>query len=161
MCIRDRRYYVRGEVDPDVSPEPLHAARVVRSGTDATLLAYGPTLQTCLDAAEAAASEGRQLEVVDLRSLAPLDDDAIVASVERTGRSIGVHEASRPGGLGAEIAARVTESVSYTHLDVYKRQGASWGCSRPSATPRPPLATVGRSCRDARSSAKATPSFPS
>jgi len=109
-----RRYYVRGEVDPDVSPEPLHAARVVRSGTDATLLAYGPTLQTCLDAADAAASEGRQLEVVDLRSLAPLDDDAIVASVERTGRCIVVHEASRSGGLGAEIAARVTESCFYS-----------------------------------------------
>jgi 2-oxoisovalerate dehydrogenase E1 component beta subunit len=108
-----RRYYVRGPVDPDAVPEPLHGARVVRPGTDATLLAYGPMVQTCLDAAEAAAAEGRDLEVLDLRSLAPLDDDAIVASVERTGRCIVVHEAPRSGGLGAEIAARVTESCFY------------------------------------------------
>lgn len=109
-----RRYYSRGEVDPDAVPDPLHAARVVRRGSDATLLAYGPTVQTCLDAAEAAAAEGRSLEVVDLRSLAPLDDDAILASVERTGHCVVVHEAQRSGGLGAEIAARVSESCFYS-----------------------------------------------
>lgn len=109
-----RRYYAKGEVDPDAAPAPLHAARVVRSGTDATLLAYGPMVQTCLDAAEAAASEGRDLEVVDLRSLSPLDDDAIIASVERTGRCIVVHEAHRSGGMGAEIAARVSEACFFS-----------------------------------------------
>ena len=91
-------------------PGPLHAARVARPGTDATLIAYGPMVQTCLDAAEAAAAEGHQLEVLDLRSLSPLDDAAIIASVERTGRCIVVHEAVRSGGLGAEIAARVSEA---------------------------------------------------
>jgi len=105
-----RRYYARGEVDPDGVPDPLHAARVARPGTDVTLVAYGPMVQTCLDAAEAAAAEGHQLEVLDLRSLSPLDDDAIIASVERTGRCIVVHEAVRSGGLGAEIAARVFEA---------------------------------------------------
>jgi len=105
-----RRYYARGEVDGGGVPGPLHAARVARPGTDATLIAYGPMVQTCLDAAEAAAAEGHQLEVLDLRSLSPLDDAAIIASVERTGRCIVVHEAVRSGGLGAEIAARVSEA---------------------------------------------------
>ncbi len=108
-----RRYYERGEVDEDAVPGPLHAARVVRPGTDATLLAYGPMVKTCLDAAEAAAAEGRALEVIDLRSLSPLDEDAVAASVERTGRCIVVHEAPRTLGLGAELAARVQERCFY------------------------------------------------
>nr|NLI51224.1 alpha-ketoacid dehydrogenase subunit beta [Propionibacterium sp.] len=109
-----RRYYERGDVDPDAVPAPLHAARVARPGTDATLLAYGPMVRTCLDAAEAAAAEGRDLEVIDLRSLAPLDEDVVVASVERTGRCIIVHEAPRTLGLGAELAARVQERCFYS-----------------------------------------------
>ncbi len=108
-----RRYFARGEVDLDAPAAGLHAARVVRPGTDATLLCYGPTVQTCVDAAEAAASEGRSLEVVDLRSLSPLDDDTILASVRRTGRAVVVHEAPRSGGLGAELCARITEACFY------------------------------------------------
>src|SRR5215212_9462393 len=68
-----RRYWDKGPIDPDAEPFPLHAARLVRPGTDATVVAYGPMVRTALDAATAAAEEGRELEVIDLRSLSPLD----------------------------------------------------------------------------------------
>ncbi|HBX79914.1 MAG: alpha-ketoacid dehydrogenase subunit beta [Propionibacteriaceae bacterium] len=106
-----RRYHDKGEVDVDLRPEPLHAARVVRPGRDATVLCYGPMVRTCLDAAGAASEEGIELEVVDLRSLSPLDDAAMLASVLKTGRAIVVHEAVGSGGLGAEIAARLSEAL--------------------------------------------------
>ncbi len=106
-----RRYWENGEVgDEDL---PLHVSRVVREGSDATLLAYGPMVRTCLDAAEAAQAEGRELEVVDLRTLSPLDLAPVHESVRRTGRAIVVHEAARTLGLGAEIAARVQEECFY------------------------------------------------
>jgi pyruvate dehydrogenase E1 component beta subunit len=109
-----RRYWEKGEVDQAADPYPLFASRVVRPGTDATVVAYGPMVRTALDAATAAAAEGRELEVIDLRSLSPLDLDPVYASVRRTGRLIVVHEAARSGGLGAEIAARVTEQCFYS-----------------------------------------------
>ena len=108
-----RRYHEKGEVDTGAEPLPLHQARIVKSGSDATLLAYGPMVRTCVEAALVAAEEGRDLEVIDLRSLSPLDDAAIVESVRRTGRAIVVHEASRSGGLGAEVAARIQETCFY------------------------------------------------
>ncbi len=110
-----RRYHEKGELgDPDAAPQlGLHDARVVRPGADLTLFAYGPMVRTCLDAAAAASAEGRDLEVVDLRSLAPLDDATLEASVRRTGRAIVVHEASRTGGIGAEVAARIQERCFY------------------------------------------------
>jgi 2-oxoisovalerate dehydrogenase E1 component beta subunit len=73
-------------------------------------------VRTAMEAAEAAADEGWSLEVVDLRSLSPLDTDSIVASVERTGRAIVVHEAAQTLGMGAEIAARIQERAFY-HLE--------------------------------------------
>jgi len=88
----------------------------VREGSDCTLVAYGPMVKTCMQAAQAAAEEGRQLEVVDLRSLSPLDLDTLTASVEKTGRLVVVHEASTFLGLGAEIAAAVTQR-SFYHLE--------------------------------------------
>lgn len=109
-----RRYHEKGEVDLDQVPLPLDAARTVLSGSDATLITYGPMVKTCVEAALAASTEGRSLEVIDLRSLAPLDDATIMASVERTGRAIVVHEAVRTGGLGAEIAARVQQECFYS-----------------------------------------------
>lgn len=109
-----RRYHEKGEVDLAEPPLALDAARVVLQGTDATLLTYGPMVKTCVEAAIAAQAEGRSLEVVDLRSLSPLDDAAIRASVEKTGRAIVVHEAVRSGGLGAEIAARIQETSFYS-----------------------------------------------
>src|SRR5881398_644099 len=76
-----RRYWEKGDVDTDAEPYPLHAARVARPGTDATVVAYGPMVRTALDAATAAAEEGRELEVVDLRSLSPLDIGVVYESV--------------------------------------------------------------------------------
>jgi 2-oxoisovalerate dehydrogenase E1 component beta subunit len=109
-----RRYWEKGEVDTDAAPtRSLWSAAVVRPGSDATLVAYGPMVRTCLDAATAAADEGRDLEVVDLRSLSPLDLPTVLASVRRTKRLVVVHEAPSYVGLGAEIAARVTEELYY------------------------------------------------
>jgi 2-oxoisovalerate dehydrogenase E1 component beta subunit len=109
-----RRYHEKGEVDENATPLPLHAARVVRPGRDVTLLAYGPMVRVCLDAATAAAEEGRELEVIDLRSLSPIDMSVVVESASRTGRVISVHEAPVNLGLGAELSSRITESCFYS-----------------------------------------------
>ena len=125
------RYYVKGEVSP--APDlPMTAARTVRPGRDATLLAYGPTVRTCLDAAEAAAREGRDLEVVDLRALAPLDMATIRASAARTRRVVVVHEARRTLGPGAEIAARLDEEM-WGALDAPVLRVAAWNTRYPPA----------------------------
>jgi 2-oxoisovalerate dehydrogenase E1 component beta subunit len=112
-----RRYWVKGDVDADHRPElsPWQAA-VVRPGTDATVLAWGPSMPLVLESAEAAAAEGIDLEVIDARSLAPVDYPTIADSVRRTGRLLIVHEASVLGGLGGEIAARISEQCFY-HLE--------------------------------------------
>lgn len=110
-----RRYHDKGEVDTSAIPGPLHTARVVRPGTDLTLAAYGPMVKVAQDAAAAAAEEGKSLEVVDLRSMSPIDFDTVQRSVERTGRLVVVHEAPVFLGTGAEIAARITERCFY-HL---------------------------------------------
>jgi len=112
-----RRYHEKAELDESVPPaQPLHQAKVLREGTDATLLCYGPMVKTCLQAAEAAVEDGRQLEVVDLRTIAPLDLATIFASVKKTRRAVVVHEAPLSLGPGSEIAARVTEECFY-HLE--------------------------------------------
>ncbi|MBW6438134.1 alpha-ketoacid dehydrogenase subunit beta [Actinoplanes hulinensis] len=112
-----RRYWEKGEVDLDApltGAFPLHSARVARAGSDATVLAYGPMVRVALDAATAAAEDGRELEVIDLRSLSPIDYPVIFESVRRTGRAVVVHEAPGNVGLGAEIAARITEECFYS-----------------------------------------------
>jgi pyruvate dehydrogenase E1 component beta subunit len=109
-----RRYWEKGQVNVDTASSPLHVSRVVRTGTDATLLAYGPMVRTALDAATAAAEDGRELEVIDLRTLSPLDMGPVYDSVRRTGRAIVVHEAPGNLGLGSEIAARITEECFYS-----------------------------------------------
>ena len=114
-----RRYWDKADVDTAggvAASIPLSKARTLVDGTDVTVLAYGPMVRTCAEAAVAAAADGRSLEVIDLRSLAPLDTETIFASVRRTGRGGVVHEAAISGGLGAEIAARVTEECFY-HLE--------------------------------------------
>ena len=108
-----RRYWEKAEVDLTAAPGSPWQARVVRGGRDATLVAYGPMVRTCLDAAAAAAEEGRELEVVDLRSLSPLDVPTVLESVRRTKRLVVVHEAPSNVGLGAEVAARVSEELYY------------------------------------------------
>ena len=109
-----RRYHERGEVDESATPAPLHSARVARPGTDVTLIAYGPMVKTCLDAAEAASEEGHDHEVIDHRTLSPLDMALVDESVQKTGRAITVHEAQLNLGLGAELAARITEQCFYS-----------------------------------------------
>jgi 2-oxoisovalerate dehydrogenase E1 component beta subunit len=114
-----RRYWDKAEVDTTgglAGALPLTAARTLTEGTDVTVLAHGPMVRTCVEAAVAAREDGRSAEVIDLRSLAPLDTETIVASVRRTGRCVVVHEAPVTGGIGAEIAARVTQECFY-HLE--------------------------------------------
>ena len=94
---------------------PLGVAAVVRSGSDVTVLAYGAMLYEAVDAATKAAQQGVEAEVIDLRTLWPLDIDAIISSVRKTGRLVVVHEAPRTCGFGAELCSLVTERVFY-HL---------------------------------------------
>lgn len=108
-----RRYWEKGEVDTALTPLPLGAARIVRAGTAATIAAYGPMVAVANAAAEMAAAEGISIEVVDLRSLSPVDFETLEASVRKTGRLVVVHEASVFMGVGAEIAARITERCFY------------------------------------------------
>ena len=112
-----RRYWDKAEVDTAVTATdaaPMEAARTVVEGSDVTLLAYGPLVKTCVEASVAARQDGRNIEVIDLRSLSPLDMAAIGESVRRTGRCVVAHEAPVFAGLGAEIAARVTEECFYS-----------------------------------------------
>ncbi|MCU1402579.1 MAG: alpha-ketoacid dehydrogenase subunit beta [Microbacteriaceae bacterium] len=106
-----RRYWTKGDVDQEITPATLsmESARVVMAGSDVTLVGYGPLVATASDAALAAADEGVSIEVIDLRSLSPIDFDTVEASVRKTGRLVITHEAQQFGGLGAEIAASITE----------------------------------------------------
>ncbi|MGD9954429.1 MAG: alpha-ketoacid dehydrogenase subunit beta [Candidatus Nanopelagicales bacterium] len=111
-----RRYWDKADVDDtiDVSrAQSPFTARVVRQGTSATVACYGPMVRTCLEAALAAEADGVDLEVIDLRSVSPLDIPAVAASVRKTGRLVVVHEASVFLGVGAELAARITEECFY------------------------------------------------
>jgi 2-oxoisovalerate dehydrogenase E1 component beta subunit len=116
IFLEPKRQYHAGavEVDLDGTPEALFASRVLREGTDVTVCAYGPTVGVALRAADAAAAEGRSLEVIDLRTLSPLDMGPVEESVRRTGRCVVVHEAHVNLGIGAELAARLTESCFYS-----------------------------------------------
>jgi pyruvate dehydrogenase E1 component beta subunit len=109
MFLEPKRLYRTAKEDvPDgVHEEPLGVARVARAGTDVTVLTYGSMTPTCLEAAEAA--DGISVEVVDLRTLVPLDVETVLASVRKTGRCVIVHEAPRTCGYGAELAATVAE----------------------------------------------------
>jgi pyruvate dehydrogenase E1 component beta subunit len=114
-----RRYWDKAEVEtagPLDGALPLDKARVVHDGNDVTLLSYGPLVRTSIEAALSADGDGRSVEVIDLRSLSPLDMETISASVRKTGRCVVAHEAPVYAGLGAEIAARVTEECFY-HLE--------------------------------------------
>src|SRR3954471_15356623 len=105
----------KGEVSEPTAPSlGLFSARVARAGEDVTVACYGRMVRTCLEASVAAAAEGHSLEVIDLRSLSPVDLDVVCASVERTGRLVVVHEAPVWLGIGAEIAARVQERCFYS-----------------------------------------------
>ncbi len=110
-----RQYWLKGEVDTENPPaESAFQARVVQRGEDVTLLAWGPTMPLAVQSAAAAEEDGISVEVIDARSLSPIDVDTISESVQRTGRLVIVHEAPVFGGLGGEIAARVTERCFYS-----------------------------------------------
>ncbi|MEU7024602.1 alpha-ketoacid dehydrogenase subunit beta [Streptomyces sp. NPDC046203] len=113
-----RLYWSKSDWSPEApaAVEPIGKAVVRRPGTSATLVTYGPSLPVCLEAAEAARAEGWDLEVVDLRSLVPFDEETVCASVRRTGRAVVVHESTGFAGPGAEIAARITERC-FHHLE--------------------------------------------
>jgi pyruvate dehydrogenase E1 component beta subunit len=113
-----RQYHAdKAEVDESMAAtdfQSLFSSRVVRAGSDVTLLAYGPMVKTALKAAEAASSEGRSVEVIDLRTLSPLDMAPVYESVRRTGRAVVTHEAHTNLGMGSEVAARITEHCFYS-----------------------------------------------
>lgn len=111
-----RRYWLKGDVAAGAETLevlPLDRARIIRPGKDLTLLSWGGTVEICLASAKVAEDEGRSIEVIDLRSLSPLDMACIVESVSRTHRAVVVHEAPVFVGVGAEIAAGITEQCFY------------------------------------------------
>jgi 2-oxoisovalerate dehydrogenase E1 component beta subunit len=116
-----RQYFTREELDPEPAVPPIGRAVVRREGGDATLIAYGPTVPVALAAAEQAAAEGRDLGVVDLRSIVPFDDETVTAAVRRTGRAVVVAEAPGFASVASEIAARVSERC-FHHLEAPVRR---------------------------------------
>jgi pyruvate dehydrogenase E1 component beta subunit len=109
-----RRYWEKASLDLTVAPPPLFSSRLVRAGATATVVTYGPMVRTVLDAATAAEQEGQQLEVIDLRTLSPLDLAPVFDSVRRTGRLICVTEAPGEASLIGELAARVSQECFYS-----------------------------------------------
>jgi 2-oxoisovalerate dehydrogenase E1 component beta subunit len=113
IFLEPKRLYraAKEEVESRRYTVPLSTARVAREGTHCSLLAYGAMVPVSLEAAEKAAAKGWSLEVVDLRTLVPLDADAVLASVQKTGRAVIVHEAPRTCGYGAELVALIAEKA--------------------------------------------------
>jgi pyruvate/2-oxoglutarate/acetoin dehydrogenase E1 component len=119
-------YPVKGEVPDELEPIPLGKARVVREGTDVTVIAIGPLVHRALDAAEQAEEDGISVEIVDPRTLQPLDEEALVASVKKTNRAVVAHEAVMRGGFGAEVTA-VLQHQAFDYLDApIERVGAKF-----------------------------------
>jgi pyruvate dehydrogenase E1 component beta subunit len=116
-----KHYFSKEEVDVSVPVPPIGRAVVRRQGEDATLIAYGPSVPVALAAAEQAATEGRDLGVVDLRSIVPFDDETVCAEVRRTGRAVVVAEAPGFASVASEIAARVGERC-FHHLEAPVRR---------------------------------------
>jgi pyruvate dehydrogenase E1 component beta subunit len=119
-------YPVKGEVPEELEPIPLGKARVVREGSDVTVIAIGPLVHRALDAAKKAEDEGISVEIVDPRTLQPLDEEALVASVKKTSRAVVAHEAVTRMGFGAEVAA-VLQHQAFDYLDApIERVGAKF-----------------------------------
>ncbi|MEJ2469408.1 MAG: alpha-ketoacid dehydrogenase subunit beta [Campylobacterales bacterium] len=106
-------YNKKGELDPGAEPLPIGRAKTERAGKDVTILAYGTNVDKALEAAETLAEENIDAEVIDLRSLRPLDDESIMASVKKTHRVVIVDEGWKSGSLSAEIMARINEQAFY------------------------------------------------
>jgi pyruvate dehydrogenase E1 component beta subunit len=119
-------YPVKGEVPEELEPIPFGKARVLREGTDVTVIALGPLVHRTLEAATKAEAEGISVEVVDPRTLQPLDEEALVASVKKTNRAVVAHEAVTRMGFGAEVAA-VLQHQAFDYLDApIERVGAKF-----------------------------------
>jgi pyruvate dehydrogenase E1 component beta subunit len=117
-------YFASAEASFPVTTEPFGRAAIRRRGRDATLVAYGPTVPVALASAEAALADGWDLEVIDLRTIVPFDDETVMASVRRTGRCVVVQEAAGFAGVAAEIAARVQERCFHAlHAPVLRVTG--------------------------------------
>jgi 2-oxoisovalerate dehydrogenase E1 component beta subunit len=114
FCEPKSRYWEKGEVDTENPPAGLFDAAVRREGTDVTVIGYGASLKTILRAADTAAVEGTSIEVVDARSLAPLDIDTMVKSVEKTGRLVVVQEAPHMASIGSEMVAELSDRCFYS-----------------------------------------------
>jgi len=110
-----RRYWQKGPVNLDTPPLPMHSARVLHEGHSVTIATYGPMVTVCLQAAQIAAEEGVSIEVIDLRSLSPIDYSTIVESVKKTGRLVVASEAPNFVSIASEVAARIAEQAFY-HL---------------------------------------------
>ncbi|UOQ57090.1 alpha-ketoacid dehydrogenase subunit beta [Leucobacter allii] len=108
------KYWHKGEVDPAAPSAELHRSRIARTGTDCTVVGFGAMVTTLLQAAEIAAAEGTSLEVVDLRTVSPIDYEPLLASVRKTGRLVVAQEASGNASVGSEIAATVAERAFYS-----------------------------------------------
>jgi 2-oxoisovalerate dehydrogenase E1 component beta subunit len=119
-----RLYWNSADFGPQESSVPVGSAVVRRPGRDVTLVSYGPAVYVALEAAQAATARGLDVEVVDLRTITPLDDATLVASVRRTGRCVVVHEAQGFAGVAAEIAARIQERCFHSlHAPVLRVTG--------------------------------------
>lgn len=116
IFLEPKRIYraVTGEVPDEDARVPLGQARTVREGADLTILAYGAMIPVVSEAAEKLAGENISAEIIDLRTLVPLDQEAVLASVEKTGRAVIVHEAPKFVGFGAELAALIAEKALYS-----------------------------------------------
>jgi pyruvate dehydrogenase E1 component beta subunit len=119
-------YPVKGDVPEEIEPIPLGKARTIREGSDVTVIAIGPLVHRALDAAKQAEEEGISVEVVDPRTLQPLDEDSIVASVKKTNRAVVAHEAVTRMGFGAEVTS-VLQYKAFDYLDApIERVGAKF-----------------------------------
>ena len=113
IFLEPKRIYraVRQDIPEESYTVPIGEARLAREGTDVTVIAWGSMMHTVLQAAESLDADGISPEILDLRTLSPMDVPAIIASVEKTGRAVVVHEAARTAGLGAEIVAQINEKA--------------------------------------------------
>lgn len=110
-------YKTKGVVPEDIYRVPLGKSHVVRQGRDVTIVATSVMVQRALEAAEQLAREGIEAEIIDPRTLRPLDDEPILESVVKTGKVLIVHEAVKMAGFGGEIAARIAESTAFDYLE--------------------------------------------
>lgn len=115
-------YKTRGDVPEEMYTIPLSQSKVVREGRDLTIVATSAMVPRALEAAGKLAEEGIEVELLDPRTLSPLDEDPIIKSVVKTGRALVVHEAPKTGGFGGEILSRIMESEAFDYLEAPVRR---------------------------------------